>query len=90
MERIVHVVNGDSTADTLSGVLPMFENMVHPGVYKAVGLPGFATWRAAHRTPQRVGLRHEATRSILRALCDAGAFRPGRTPGAWPNRPVPS
>jgi len=61
----------------------LFENMVHPGVYKVVGLPGMETWRAAHRTPQRVALRHEATRSVLRALCDAGVFEPGHIPSPW-------
>jgi hypothetical protein len=61
----------------------LFETMVHPGVYRVVGLPGFRTWRAAHRTPQRVALRHEATRPILRTLLDVGALQAGRVPRAW-------
>jgi hypothetical protein len=61
----------------------LFEAMVHPGVYRTVGLPGFATWRAAHRTPQRRQLRFDATRPILRTLLDVGAFRRGRVPKAW-------
>jgi P-aminobenzoate N-oxygenase AurF len=61
----------------------VFENMVHPGVYKTVALPGMDTWRAVNRTPQRVALRHEATRAVLRALCDAGVFAGARIPAPW-------
>jgi hypothetical protein len=61
----------------------LFDGMVHPGVYRTVGLPAFATWRAAHRTPQRLALRHDATRPILRTLIDVGAFRAGHVPKAW-------
>jgi P-aminobenzoate N-oxygenase AurF len=61
----------------------MFDSMVHPGVYEVVGLPGFATWRAANRTPQRRQLRFEATRPILQVLLDTGAVRPERIPPAW-------
>jgi hypothetical protein len=61
----------------------MFRFMVHPAVYEAIGLPGWATWRAANRTPVRTALRHEATRPILRAVLDAGILRPGHVPKGW-------
>ena len=61
----------------------MFDMLIHPGVYETIGLPGWETWRAANRTPRRVGLRHEATRPILRALFDAGVLKPGRVPKPW-------
>ncbi|MGH9012633.1 MAG: diiron oxygenase [Acidimicrobiia bacterium] len=61
----------------------LFATFVHPGVYAAVGLPGFKTWRAVNRTPERVAVRHRATRNILRALLDAGVVRRGRVPRGW-------
>jgi len=61
----------------------LFATFVHPGVYTAIGLPGFATWRAVNRTPERVAVRHRATRNILRALLDAEVLRPGRVPRGW-------
>jgi hypothetical protein len=61
----------------------LFEAMVHPGVYRTVGLPAFPTWRAAHRTPQRRQIRFDATRPILRTLLDVGVFRAGRVPKGW-------
>lgn len=61
----------------------LFETFVHPGVYETVGLPGWKTWRAAHRTPERKALAHEATRPILQALLDAGAVEKGRIPKPW-------
>ncbi|MGH8985759.1 MAG: diiron oxygenase [Acidimicrobiia bacterium] len=61
----------------------LFATFVHPGVYTAVGLPGFATWRAVNRTPERIAVRHRATRNILRALLDAEVVRPGRIPRGW-------
>ncbi|MGO9341973.1 MAG: diiron oxygenase [Acidimicrobiales bacterium] len=61
----------------------MFDTMVHPGVYEVVGLDGWKTWRAANRTPQRLGLKHRALRPLLAALVDAGALVPGRIPRAW-------
>jgi hypothetical protein len=61
----------------------MFETIVHPGVYAAAGLPMWATWKAANRTPQRVALRHEALRPVLDALVGAGVFRKGRVPKGW-------
>jgi para-aminobenzoate N-oxygenase AurF len=61
----------------------LFDMFVHPGVYSAVGLPGFRTWFAVNRTPERVAVRHAATRNILKALLDAGVFRRGRVPRGW-------
>lgn len=64
-------------------VTVMFEMLVHPGVYETVGLPGWATWKAANRTPERTALRHQATRPVLRAMTDVGVVRPGRIPTPW-------
>lgn len=55
-----------------------FSMLVHPGVYEAVGLDGWSTWKAVNSSPQRLALRHEATRPVLKALTDAGVF--GRRP----------
>jgi para-aminobenzoate N-oxygenase AurF len=57
--------------------------LVHPGVYASVGLPPFRTWWRAQRTPQRVAVRHQATREVLRAMLDAGVFEPGKIPRPW-------
>ncbi len=88
--RLVHHV-----APRIVGML--FDTMVHPGVYEAVGLPAWPTWRAVRRSPTRVALRHAGTRPILDALLEAGAVRRGRVPAAWralcgvdrDGRPVP-
>jgi hypothetical protein len=61
----------------------LFEAMVHPGVYATVGLPAFPTWKAANRTPQRLQIRHDATRPILKTLVDTGVFKAGRVPRGW-------
>jgi hypothetical protein len=61
----------------------LFHMFVHPGVYSAVGLPGWPTWRAVNRTPERLAVRYHATRNIVRTLLDAGVFRPGRVPRGW-------
>jgi hypothetical protein len=61
----------------------MFESMVHPGVYAAVGLPGMTTWRRVNRSESRREWRRTATRPVLKALVDAGAFQPNRIPRAW-------
>jgi hypothetical protein len=61
----------------------MFRLLVHPGVYETVGLPGWATWRAANRSPERVALRHEATRPVLDAMLHAEVVVPGRVPRGW-------
>ncbi|HEX6476988.1 MAG TPA: diiron oxygenase [Acidimicrobiales bacterium] len=61
----------------------MFRLLVHPGVYETIGLPGWATWRAANRSPERVALRHEATRPVLDAMLQAEVVTPGRVPRGW-------
>ena len=61
----------------------MFDMLVHPGVYEVVGLPGWATWRAAKATPERLDLKHRALRPVAQALIDAGALVPGRIPTRW-------
>jgi hypothetical protein len=61
----------------------LFHMFVHPGVYSAVGLPGWKTWREVNRSPRRIAVRYHATRNILRTLLDAGIFTRGRVPRAW-------
>ena len=61
----------------------MFDMLVHPGVYETVGLPGWDTWKAVRASKERIALRHEATRPVLRALVDAGALTRGRIPRRW-------
>jgi hypothetical protein len=61
----------------------LFQTFVHPGVYATVGLPAMATWKAANATPERIGMRHAATRPILEALLAAGVVSPGRIPRPW-------
>jgi len=58
-------------------------SLVHPGVYKSVGLPGFRTWRAVQRTPERIAVRHAGSRAVLKALFDAGVLERGKVPRAW-------
>jgi hypothetical protein len=61
----------------------MFDMLVHPGVYEVVGLPGWKTWRAANRTPERLAIKHQALRAVLRAMIDAGVLKRGRIPAGW-------
>lgn len=61
----------------------MFDFLVHPGVYAAVGLPGFETWRKVRRSPSQVALRYESTRPVLKSVMAAGALRAGRVPAGW-------
>lgn len=61
----------------------MFETLIHPGVYTSIGLPGWETWKAVNRSPQRIAFRHEALRPVLKALLDAKVFRGGRVPKGW-------
>lgn len=60
-----------------------FAFLVHPGVYTTIGLPGWGTWRAANRTPQRKALRHDALRPLLDTLLDTGVLRRGRLSLGW-------
>jgi hypothetical protein len=61
----------------------MFDTIVHPGVYGAVGLPTWATWKAVNRSAGRTAMRHRALRPLLEPLLDAGAFFGGRVPRGW-------
>ena len=61
----------------------MYENLIHAGVFGAVGLPALPTWRAARNHPGRVEVRVAATRPVLDALIDAGAIERGKVPTAW-------
>ena len=64
-------------------ITAMFDTLVHPGVYETVGLDGWTTWKQVRSTPERVALRHRATRKVLAALLDAGVVRAGAVPGGW-------
>jgi P-aminobenzoate N-oxygenase AurF len=61
----------------------MFDTIVHPGVYGAVGLPTWPTWRAVNRSAGRTAMRHRALRPLLTPLLEAGVFRGGRVPRGW-------
>lgn len=62
----------------------LFDSMVHPGVYRTVGLDGWRTWRAVSRSEHRRRLKAQAFRPVLTNLCDSGAFGAApRVPGAW-------
>jgi hypothetical protein len=62
----------------------MFDSLVHPNVYRSVGLPGWRTWWAVKRSSERLALRHEATAPVLTAVTAAGAFgRSGRPTRRW-------
>ena len=61
----------------------MFDTIVHPGVYGAVGLPTWATWKAVNRSAGRTAMRHRALRPLLTPLLEAGVFRGGRVPKGW-------
>ena len=61
----------------------MYENMIHPGVFGAVGLPAMTTWQSARNHPGRVEVRLAATRPVLDALIEAGALERGKVPTAW-------
>lgn len=65
------------------GIRQMYEFLVHPGVYETIGLDGWATWKAVNATPERIAIRHQATRPILDALVGAGIVRKGHEPKAW-------
>ncbi len=61
----------------------MFDTIVHPGVYGAIGLPTWPTWRAVNRSAGRTAMRHRALRPLLTPLLEAGVFRGGRVPRGW-------
>ena len=64
-------------------ITAMFGTLVHPGVYETVGLDGWATWKQVRVTPERVALRHRATRRVLATLLEADVVRTGQVPGSW-------
>jgi hypothetical protein len=35
------------------------------------------------RTPQRIAVRHEGSRAVLRAMLDAGVLERGKIPRPW-------
>jgi hypothetical protein len=62
----------------------LFNSMIHPGVYRAVGLPGWRTWNKVRKSPSRRELKMEAFRPVFKALSAAGAFGSRRSlPRAW-------
>ena len=63
----------------------MFDTIVHPGVYGAVGLPTWATWKAVNRSAGRTAMRHRALRPLLTPLLEVDVFRGGRVPLGWRN-----
>ena len=48
-----------------------------PRCLQGRGSPGWKTWLAANRTPQRLEIKHGALRPLLAAVIDAGGFPPG-------------
>jgi hypothetical protein len=63
--------------------IAMFDTIVHPGVYGAVALPTWQTWRAVNRSAGRTAMRHRALRPLLTPLFAAGVFRGGLIPKSW-------
>jgi predicted metal-dependent hydrolase len=62
----------------------IFDSLVHPGVYRTVGLPGWRTWNAVRKSQSHRQLRAEALRPVLDAARDAGVFgHRGRLPRPW-------
>ncbi len=61
----------------------MFETIVHPGVYETVGLPAMETWKRVRKSDTRLRWKAKATRPVLDAVIEAGAFRKNRIPKGW-------
>ncbi len=61
----------------------MFDQIVHPGVYETIGLPAVDTWKQVRRSDTRLRWKAKATRPVLDAVIDAGAFRGNRVPKGW-------
>ncbi len=61
----------------------MFDTLVHPGVYRTIGLPSWKTWRAVNRSAGRTALRHRALRPLFNVVVEAGVFGRGRIPWGW-------
>jgi hypothetical protein len=60
-----------------------FRGLLHPGIYRAAGLPGWRTAIEVQRSPSVRQLRQDAIRPILKTLLEAGAFTRGRVPKGW-------
>ena len=60
-----------------------FRGLLHPGIYRAVGLPGWKTSYRVHHSRSVIDVRQQATRPILQTLLEAGAFPRGRVPKTW-------
>ncbi|CAA9261705.1 MAG: hypothetical protein AVDCRST_MAG20-2696 [uncultured Acidimicrobiales bacterium] len=60
-----------------------FRGLLHPGIYRAAGLPGWRTAIEVQRSPSVRQLRQDAIRPILKTLVEAGAFTRGRVPKGW-------
>lgn len=52
----------------------MFDSLVHAGLYRRVGLAGWATWWKVKRSPGHLPRRHQATTAVLEAALAAGAL----------------
>ena len=65
------------------GIKQLFDTMIDPGVYAAVGLPPMKTWTKATRSPRRLAMRYAACRPILEAVIAAGFVEEGRVPRSW-------
>jgi hypothetical protein len=63
--------------------IAMFDTIVHPGVYAAVGLPTWETWKKVNRSPGRTALRHRALRPLLNQLLEADVFGGRGIPKGW-------
>lgn len=64
-------------------VTDLYRFLVPPGVYTTIGLPGRETWDDVQASPERIALRHDATRPVLQVLVDAGVFRRGGVTKGW-------
>lgn len=61
----------------------MFDTIVQPGVYATIGLPAWDTWNKVRKLPERIAVRHQATKPVLDALIAAGAIKADRIPRGW-------
>ena len=70
----------------------MFDTIVHPGVYATVGLPAMETWKRVRKSDTRLRWKAKATRPVLDAVIEAGAFGRVASPraGASWSRASPS
>ncbi len=66
----------------------MFDSLVHAGVYRRVGLAGWATWWKVKRSPGHLPRRHQATTAVLEGARRRrlGATRPRPQELAPPGR----